>query len=86
MQKLKNFWAEVNQSQTKRIKNRAMVYSSSQEYLVQLIAGKLESNGIHSVILNLKDSAYNNFGSVELYVYTKDVIRAKYIINQTEEE
>ena len=63
-----------------------MVFESSQDYLVQLIAGKLESNGIESIILSTKDSAYNNFGTVELYVYSKDVIRAKYIINQIEEE
>ena len=63
-----------------------MVYQSSQDYLVQLIAGKLESNGIESIILSTKDSTYNNFGTVELYVYTKDIIKAKYIINQIEEE
>ena len=62
-----------------------MVFASSQEYLVQLIAGKLASNGIESVILNLKDSTYNDFGLVELYVYSKDVIKAKYIISLTEE-
>ena len=63
-----------------------MVYHSSQDYLVQMMAGKLESQGIESIVLSTKDSTYNNFGSVELYVYTKDVIKAKYIINQTEEE
>lgn len=63
-----------------------MVYESSQEYLVQLMAGKLESQGIESITLNTKDSAYNNFGAVELYVFNKDVIKAKYIINQIEEE
>ncbi|MDX1350493.1 MAG: DUF2007 domain-containing protein [Putridiphycobacter sp.] len=62
-----------------------MVFSSSQEYLVQLIAGKLQTNGIESIILNTKDSAYNNFGEVELYVYNKDVIKAKYIIDKIEE-
>jgi len=62
-----------------------MVYSSSQEYLVQLIAGKLESNGIESLILNMKDSTYNDFGSIELYVHSKDVVRAKYIIDKTDE-
>ena len=62
-----------------------MVFSSSQEYLIQLIAGKLESEGIESIVLNLKDSTYNNFGTIELYVPTKDVIRAKYIIDKTEE-
>jgi len=62
-----------------------MVFSNSEAYLVQLLAGKLEANGIESIILNTKDSAYNNFGMVELYVYKKDVIKAKFIINQKEE-
>ncbi len=54
--------------------------------MVQLIAGKLESNGIESVVLNLKDSAYNNFGTIELYVHSKDVVKAKYIIEKQENE
>lgn len=62
-----------------------MVFSSDQTYLVELIAGKLKSNGIKSVVLNMKDSAYNNFGSVELYVESKDVVKAKYIIDQKNE-
>lgn len=62
------------------------MYSSSQYYLTQLVAGKLESNGVESIILNLKDSTYNNFGGVELYVFNKDVLRARYIIDQIEEE
>jgi len=78
--------AQLNQSQVKRIKNRTMVYSTSQEYLVHLIAGKLEAKGIESITLNLKDSAYNNFGEIELYVHNKDVVKAKYIIDQTNEE
>ncbi len=53
--------------------------------MVQLIAGKLKSNGIDSVILNLRDSTYNDFGTIELYVHSKDVVRAKYIIDQTDE-
>ena len=62
-----------------------MIFSSSQEYLVQLIKGKLASNGIDSVILNQRDSAYNSFGMIELYVDPKDVVRAKYIIDQVDE-
>jgi len=59
-----------------------MVYASTQEYMIELIAGKLASNGIESIVLNQKDSAYNNFGTIELYVSSKDVIRAKYIIEK----
>ncbi len=63
-----------------------MVFSASQEYLVHLIAGKLKSNGIESITLNLKDSTYNDFGEIELYVFNKDVVKAKYIIDQINEE
>ncbi|MFK8044196.1 MAG: hypothetical protein AB8B72_01780 [Crocinitomicaceae bacterium] len=62
-----------------------MVFSDSEAYLVQLIAGKLEANGVESIILNTKDSAYNNFGMVELYVYKKDIVKAKFIISQKKE-
>ncbi|PZE16865.1 hypothetical protein DNU06_11450 [Putridiphycobacter roseus] len=86
IQKIKILLAQLNQHQVKRIKNRTMVFSANQEYLVHLIAGKLKSNGIESITLNQKDSTYNNFGEIELYVHTKDVVKAKYIIDQTNEE
>jgi hypothetical protein len=46
---------------------------------------KLEEEGIKTFVINKKDSSYNNFGQVEMYVKAEDVIRANYIINKTYE-
>jgi hypothetical protein len=46
---------------------------------------KLEEEGIKVFYINKKDSSYNNFGQIELYVQRDDVIRAKYIIDMSYE-
>lgn len=60
--------------------NWNLVYSSPYSYKVELIKAVLLNQGIESVILNQKDSAYL-FGEFELYVLPEDVLRAKQIIN-----
>ena len=65
--------------------NYRLVFKSNQAYLVEIMAAKLRADGLHVFVINKKDSSYNAFGEIELYVNAEDVVRAKYIINQTNE-
>ena len=65
--------------------NYRLVFKSSHQYLVEIMAAKLRADGIHVFIINKRDSSYNAFGEIEMYVNAEDVIRAKYIIKQTNE-
>ena len=56
------------------------VFFSDQLYKVEIVKGVLEENGISSVIVNKKDSAYQ-LGVYEVQVYSEEVIRALKIIN-----
>jgi hypothetical protein len=71
--------------QNKSNPSKAMIYSTSQEHLANLLIVKLKANDIEAVILNQKDSMYNAFGLFEIYVKADDVVRAKYIIDKDNE-
>ncbi len=61
--------------------NWQKIYSSTFEHKLEIVKAVLEDEGIKSVIINKKDSAYL-FGELELYVYADDVLRSKRIINK----
>ncbi|MDR4988481.1 MAG: DUF2007 domain-containing protein [Bacteroidales bacterium] len=61
--------------------NWQKIYSSSFEHKLELVKAVLEDEGINSVIINKKDSAYL-FGELELYVHADDVLKSKQIINK----
>ena len=61
--------------------NRKMVYSTTVEHLGHLMRDKLEAEGINTLILNQKDSAYNMFGNLELYVMLEDFDKAIKIVD-----
>ncbi len=56
------------------------VFTTDYSYRAEIAKDVLEDAGINSVILNKKDSSYNNFGRHEIHVLPEDVIRAKKII------
>lgn len=58
------------------------IYSSSQAHLAEIAKGVLKENGIDSVVLNKKDSAYNMWGEVELYTSEQNAKAAMSIIKQ----
>lgn len=60
--------------------SKKLVFSTSELYLAKIMKLKLESEGISTFLINKRDSSFNSFGQVELYVHRDDVIRAKYII------
>lgn len=65
--------------------NWTQVYSSSQQFQIELIRGLLKEHDIESVTMNKQDSFYH-FGSVELYVKVEDAFRAKQIIEKHQGE
>ncbi|MBM3403931.1 MAG: DUF2007 domain-containing protein [Bacteroidetes bacterium] len=58
------------------------IFSSPDEYRIEMLKALLEEEEITSVVINKKDSAYVLIGEVELYVKPEDVIRAKMIAEQ----
>ncbi len=61
--------------------NWQKIYSSAFEHKIEFAQAVLEDEGITSVIINKKDSAYL-FGELELYVHADDVMKSKQIINK----
>ncbi|MGB0934048.1 MAG: hypothetical protein ACPGU5_07175 [Lishizhenia sp.] len=62
-----------------------LVISTAEEHLVTIYKLKLEEEGIPVFVINKKDSSYNSFGSIELYVHHTLVVRAKHIIEKEHE-
>ena len=53
------------------------------EYQGELLKQVLEDEGIDSVVVNKKDSAYRILGQVEVYVKQADFLKARYIKEKT---
>ncbi len=63
-------------------KDWVIAYESKQEYLAEIATSVLSDNDIESVIINKKDSIYNSFGDIEVYVNRDNLIRAKQILQE----
>ena len=63
-------------------KDWVKAYESMQEYLAEIARSVLSDNNIESVIINKKDSIYNSFGDIEVYVNRDNLIRAKQILQK----
>ncbi len=63
-------------------KDWVIAYESKQEYLADIARTILSDNDIESVIINKKDSIYNSFGDIEVYVIRDNLIRAKQILQK----
>lgn len=64
----------------KTYNNWIRIFSSKQEYQVELLKGMLKENNIIAVSLNKKDSSYLAFGDIELFVEKKNALQAKNLI------
>ena len=58
------------------------VYFSDDQFKVLIAHDILKENGINSVIMNQKDSSYNSFGEVELYIEEQDEHEAMRLLDQ----
>ena len=63
-------------------KDWVIAYETKQEYLAEIGSTVLSDNDIESVIINKKDSTYNSFGDIEIYVNRDNLIRAKQILRK----
>lgn len=61
-------------------KDWVLLYSSVDIHDVHLKRIYLAENGIEAVIINKKDSLYQSFGEIELFVNRNDVLKAKQLI------
>lgn len=61
------------------------IFSTANLYDAELKKGLLIENGVEAVIMNKKDSSYL-VGEAEILVRIDDIIRAKYIINESKSE
>jgi hypothetical protein len=62
-------------------KDWVLLYSSTIMHDVHLKRIYLAENGIESVIINKKDSIYQSFGDIELYVNRNEILKAKKLID-----
>ena len=60
--------------------NWKKVYSSEFEYRAKIVNDILEEAGLNPVMLNKRDSSYNNFGNYEVTVSSDNIILALKII------
>jgi len=60
------------------------IYSAGKPYVAELIRQMLTDHNIQSFIVNKQDSAYK-FGDIELFVHRDEVIKAKMLIQEFEE-
>ncbi len=65
-------------------KDWTVVYKAKNKYQADIIQGMLKENGVESVIINQKDSAYLSFGDTLLYVHNDNFDKARELIVQVE--
>jgi hypothetical protein len=58
------------------------LYSSQQPYRIEILRSLLENEGIISVVINKKDSAYVMMGEAELWVKRDDLLSAIQILKK----
>lgn len=57
-----------------------LIFSTGEEYKAVLAKELLEDNDVLSVVLNKRDSAYQTFGNVEIYVSEEDEQKSEAIL------
>lgn len=58
------------------------IYSTTSNALANMKKHLLEDRGISVILLNQRDSLYNNFGEIKLYVKPENAIKAIRIIEE----
>ena len=57
------------------------IFITQDEKISMLLSSILDEQGINAVSINKKDSSYQMFGNIEIYVKDDNVKKAKKIIN-----
>jgi len=63
-------------------KDWKQVFLTGESYKAEIARDLLENNGINSVIMNQKDSVYQTFGDLAVYVNEQDEEKAIEILNE----
>lgn len=63
-------------------KNWVKIYTSPNFYRAEIIKQMLNENDVGAVLINKKDSSYNAFGNVEVWVHEENFSTAIELINQ----
>ena len=66
--------------------NWIKIYTSTEQYKINLLKGYLLKRDILTISINKKDSSYLVFGEIELYVKKENVILAKNLIEKQNNE
>jgi hypothetical protein len=66
------------------VDNWISIYSSDKPWQAEIAKQLLTENGIESVIFNKKDSSYQMFGEVEVFVSQENVEKSKEILKNIE--
>jgi len=61
--------------------NWVSVFCTEKLYLAEIAKQVLEDNDIFAVVINKKDSSYNTFGEIEVYVDREQVIKASTLLD-----
>lgn len=64
-------------------KDKVLVYTTNQSFQADILKQILADNEIPCFLINKMDSSYL-FGDIELYVMSKDTMRAKVLIEKFE--
>lgn len=65
--------------------NWVNILSSENVFKIEIITQMLKNNKIDAVIINKKDSSYNMFGCISLYVRNEDVEKSVKLIQKYNE-
>lgn len=58
----------------------SVIFETDQRYRAEILRGLLEENGIEAVILDQKDSSYQAFGWIKIWVRNEDQEKAASIL------
>lgn len=84
IKKIKN-WIKSLKKSNSPFSEMRLVFSTTELHLATLNKLHLEEEGIPVFIIDKRDSSYNAFGEIELYVHQNFILRAKHLINKSNE-
>ena len=59
-----------------------VLHKTTSNFEAEALKGNLETQGIPAIVLNKKDSSYNNFGYVEVHVDKSKIKKAEALLKR----
>ena len=66
-------------------KDWIMIYQADEEYKAEIVRQKLESYGLHPVLMDKKDDEFR-IGQVEIFIAPEEAQQARRVLAETTEE